>query len=67
MANVNLSAKLRVCSLVGVLVMKTSVKFGVKKEEFVDPTMRLVLRSISSTVGLAKENKCRDPVCRYCD
>ena len=67
MANAKLSAKRGVCSLVSVQVMKTSVKFAVKKEEFVDPTMRLVLRSISSTVGLAKEKMCRDPVCRYCD
>ena len=67
MASANLSAKLRVYSLVSVLVMKASVKFAVKKEEFVDPTMRLVLCSISSTVGLAKEKECRDPVCRYCD
>lgn len=68
MANAKLSAKRGVCSLVSVQVMKTSVKFAVKKEEFVDPTeTTLVLRSISTTVGLAKEKKCRDPVCRYCD
>ena len=69
MANAKLSAKRGVCSLVSVQVMKTSVKFAVKKEEFVDPTetTTLVLRSISTTVGLAKEKKCRDLVCRYCD
>ena len=38
MANAKLSAKRGVCSLVSVQVMKTSVKFAVKKEEFVDPT-----------------------------
>ena len=69
MANAKLFAKRGVCSLVSVQVMKTSVKFAVKKEKFVDltETTTLVLRSISSTVGLAKEKKCRDPVCRYCD
>ena len=69
MANAKLSAKRGVCSLVSVQVMKTSVKFAVKKEEFVDPTetTTLVLRSISTTVGLAEEKKCRDPVCWYCD
>ena len=69
MAHAKLSAKRGVCSLVSVQVMKTSVKFAVKKEEFVDPTetTTLVLRSISTTVGLAKEKKCRDPVCWYCD
>ena len=56
MANAKLSAKRGVCSLVSVQEMKTSVKFAVKKEEFVDPTetTTLVLRSISTTVGLAK-------------
>ena len=38
MANAKLFAKRGVCSLVSVQVMKTSVKFAVKKEEFVDLT-----------------------------
>ena len=69
MANAKRFAKRRVCSLVSVQVMKTPVKFAVNKEILVYPTKTtsLVLRSISLTVGLVKEKKCRDPVCWYCD
>ena len=63
-ANAKRSAKRRVCSLVSVQVMKTPVKFAVNKEILVYPTetTSLVLRSISLTVGLAKEKKHRAPV-----
>ena len=49
MANAKRSAKRRVCSLVSVQVMKTSVKFAVNKEILVHPTepTTLVVRSIS--------------------
>ena len=69
MANAKRFAKRGVCSLVRVQVMKTPVKFAVNKKILVYLTeaTTLVLRSISSTVGIAKEKKCRDPVCRYCD